>query len=429
METAFDASPDDFRAAISDADSKTASDAAVRLLTMAPSGGGLIGLIQDMRAASGLPALSVQEDAQDTRLALRTLVKNGKAPDRDGMVLAGMPAAYASMVEYMSTFCPRELSVLMSDAEDAALQAMIARICDDTGLDKSAVSMLAKDLRPEQGPKTPEPIDPGLSFKKGRGREAIVRGYSGSSEEVRIPESVEIGGTKCAVTGIGSGAFNGNPRLRRIVIPDTVREIGRYAFFRCGALESVGLPDGLRSIGEGAFCKCCRLSAPSFPRTLESIGPQAFLGCGFDRVAVPKEASLGAHAFPDGALVARIRSDVAPSDLQRLLGAARGYPSRRRVLEIVHHVLYHRDLLAVGGLAHHQKLDLAPVVESPEGVHGLVDALGRRSRRLRRPCGRTARLHVFRNLRGNLGERLPAGPPPAFLSDVPAGFGYLFQII
>ena len=40
------------------------------------------------------------------------------------------------------------------------------------------------------------------------------------------------------------------------IIPDTVKEIGDYAFFRCEHLTSVVIPNSVTSIGEYAFFGC-----------------------------------------------------------------------------------------------------------------------------------------------------------------------------
>jgi hypothetical protein len=411
VETASGASPDDFAAAISDPDADRASQATVRLLSRMPSGAGLAGLIQDMRRASGLSALKVADEASDTRQVIRPLVAGGRVPDKGSMVRMGIPAGYASMVEYVHTFCLRELRALASETDGAVVSAMIDRICEDTGLDRRAVAGMAEDVAPEKRPEPPESVDKGLSFKKYRVSEAFVKRYSGASSDVTVPRTVDIGGRTCEVVGIGSGAFNGNGSIRRVSIPDSVREIGRYAFFRCGSLERVDLPAGLKAIGEGAFCKCGRLSPPSFPRGLETIGQQAFLGCeSFDRVLVPKEAVLGPHAFPDGTAVVRRRSDVASPDLQGLLGAAGRYLGGGRVLEVLQHILDHPYVLGVRGFAEHQEPDLAPVVEGPQGVHGLVGLLSRlaASGSSGGACGGTALEHVLLDVGGHLGEGLPA---------------------
>ena len=63
-----------------------------------------------------------------------------------------------------------------------------------------------------------------------------------SLEEVRLPADLER---------IGTLAFGYCISLRQLELPDTVKAIQSGAFCDCWSLESLILPDGLQSIGEG----------------------------------------------------------------------------------------------------------------------------------------------------------------------------------
>ena len=72
------------------------------------------------------------------------------------------------------------------------------------------------------------------------------------------------------------------PRAKKATsfhIPDTVSNIGAYAFFKCDGLEEVDLPPALTHIGIGAFNGCHHLKSVVFPHHLESIGDFAFYDC------------------------------------------------------------------------------------------------------------------------------------------------------
>ena len=45
------------------------------------------------------------------------------------------------------------------------------------------------------------------------------------------------------------------------IIPDTVEEIGEYAFSGCSGLTSVVIPNSVTSIGKYAFYECEHLSS------------------------------------------------------------------------------------------------------------------------------------------------------------------------
>ena len=61
-------------------------------------------------------------------------------------------------------------------------------------------------------------------------------------------------------------------------IPDTVEEIGKYAFSKC-LLSNINFPSKLKKIGEYAFDQCYILREFVFGEELEIIGEYAFWGC------------------------------------------------------------------------------------------------------------------------------------------------------
>jgi len=60
------------------------------------------------------------------------------------------------------------------------------------------------------------------------------------------------------VTKIEKGAF-ANHSISSVTIPDSVVEIGEYAFCSCESLVEVNIPDSLINIGQGAFLGCHEL--------------------------------------------------------------------------------------------------------------------------------------------------------------------------
>ena len=64
-----------------------------------------------------------------------------------------------------------------------------------------------------------------------------------------------------------------------LVIPDSVTNIGSYAFYCCRGLTSVTIGNGVTSIGEYAFCGCTGLTSVTIPDSVTSIGNRAFEDC------------------------------------------------------------------------------------------------------------------------------------------------------
>ena len=67
--------------------------------------------------------------------------------------------------------------------------------------------------------------------------------------------------------------------LRRVFLPDTIAEIGAFAFSGCAALERVHLPERLTAVSKRMFDGCGALQEISLPRAVRRIGDYAFYGC------------------------------------------------------------------------------------------------------------------------------------------------------
>ncbi|MGN0522316.1 MAG: leucine-rich repeat domain-containing protein, partial [Eubacterium sp.] len=63
------------------------------------------------------------------------------------------------------------------------------------------------------------------------------------------------------------------------IIPDSVIEIGSYAFSQCKNLTSITIPDSVISIGDYAFHDCTSLTSVTIPNSVKSIGDYAFFYC------------------------------------------------------------------------------------------------------------------------------------------------------
>ena len=102
-----------------------------------------------------------------------------------------------------------------------------------------------------------------------------------------------------SVTNIGDYAFSGCRSLTDIVIPDSVTNIGDYAFWNCRSLTNIVIPNSVTSIGDNAFEYCFSLSNLIIPDGVTSIGDGAFVGCtSLSSVVIPDSVScIGNNAF------------------------------------------------------------------------------------------------------------------------------------
>ena len=116
--------------------------------------------------------------------------------------------------------------------------------------------------------------------------------FSGCSSlsSINIPESV---------IRIEQGAFSNCPKLTSIDIPNSVTKLEANAFAGCSSLSSVRLSNSIRSIGNSAFKGCESLTSIVIPASVTSIGDNAFNGCShLSSVDISNSVtSIGDNAF------------------------------------------------------------------------------------------------------------------------------------
>lgn len=104
-------------------------------------------------------------------------------------------------------------------------------------------------------------------------------------------------GTRYKVVGVSDGSsLSANTNLTTIVAPNTVMNIGVYAFDGCASLTSVSLP-AATSINVSAFVGCASLASVSLP-AVQSIESGTFDGCAsLVSVSLPAAQSIRDGAF------------------------------------------------------------------------------------------------------------------------------------
>ena len=96
-----------------------------------------------------------------------------------------------------------------------------------------------------------------------------------------LPDDVTEYAVRPGVKMIFPYAFAYNLNLIRVTLPESLEEIGDYAFNECKSLAAVNLGEAtnLKKIGNRAFRYCFSLTTLALPPALTEIGPAAFMGC------------------------------------------------------------------------------------------------------------------------------------------------------
>ena len=107
--------------------------------------------------------------------------------------------------------------------------------------------------------------------------------------------------------------------LKSLVIPDSVTNIGDYAFWGCKSLKSLVLPDGVTSIGDYAFDGCCSLRCVVISDGVTRIGNYAFWGCkSLKSLVIPDSVThIGNGAFN---ACSSLKSLVIPASVGNIIG-------------------------------------------------------------------------------------------------------------
>ena len=144
----------------------------------------------------------------------------------------------------------------------------------------------------------------------------VILGSKSATDKLEIPSSID----NLPVTGIGMYAFQ-MTKIKSIVFPDTIEEIGMYAFGYCDNLTSVTFPDSLKRMKLRTFESCKSLSEVNFPDHLVETGE-----CSFDNTPwLDAQRKKDPLVIVNGALVdARTASGkvTIPSGVKYVSGSA-----------------------------------------------------------------------------------------------------------
>ena len=117
---------------------------------------------------------------------------------------------------------------------------------------------------------------------------AYAFSYFSGITELKLPDSLEL---------IGKGAFSNMKNLKSVVIPKKVKLLSGYAFYNCENLSSVKYEGKNVKIAAYAFRNCTSLKTHNFADSIASIGVGAFKNSGLTKVSIPGNVEIEQAAF------------------------------------------------------------------------------------------------------------------------------------
>jgi len=120
----------------------------------------------------------------------------------------------------------------------------------------------------------------------------VVLGYKGEKPTGTIT-------VKEGTTVISNSSFYNCSDMTKVVLPQTLKCIGAFAFDGCNLSGELNMPESLQTIQNNAFYGCSNLTKVVFNNGLSSIGNSAFEGCNLTgEMVIPDSIkSLGTNCF------------------------------------------------------------------------------------------------------------------------------------
>lgn len=143
---------------------------------------------------------------------------------------------------------------------------------------------------------------------------------------VTVPASVTYNGETYPVIRIGEAVFQKNKTLKKIILPEGLKSIGKCAFYQ-SSIENFNFPTTLETIGQYAFCYCQGLKSIVIPDNVANltIDGGAFSACSFmEEFTIGRGVrhmalgALGAITWTEPGLSGGLNKYCASTELRRL---------------------------------------------------------------------------------------------------------------
>lgn len=124
--------------------------------------------------------------------------------------------------------------------------------------------------------------------------ESVKKVGKSTFEQCQSLESIDLSG----VTELDTeNLFTNCHSLKSVILPDNLTKIGPYMFSNCKSLVSLTIPQSVTVIGENAFSQCA-IETIVLPQNLTEIGTKAFYISDLKEIFIPKSVTyIGEAAF------------------------------------------------------------------------------------------------------------------------------------
>lgn len=107
----------------------------------------------------------------------------------------------------------------------------------------------------------------------------VIAGKEKYQGDIVIPSEVKYNDIVYRVESIGDSAFAICNNLTSITLSNSIKTLGKNAFYHCAKLVTIELPSSVLSIGDEAFSRCSELTRVVVGDGVTTIGNSAFAYC------------------------------------------------------------------------------------------------------------------------------------------------------
>lgn len=128
-----------------------------------------------------------------------------------------------------------------------------------------------------------------------------------SIEEISIPNSVLT---------ISKDAFMFCRKLKTITLPNNLSKVESHLFYECSSLTEILIPNSVITVEGYSFSGCSLLAKITLPKSLKTIGYGAFQKTAIEEIVIPENVSvIGGYAFTECNKLTTLTIPVSVKDI------------------------------------------------------------------------------------------------------------------